>query len=97
MRERDIERKFVAEIKKNEGLAPKFISPGLNGMPDRLVLLPKGIMAFVEVKCEGGKLSPIQIKRKSQLESLGFKVYVIDDVGCIQRIIQEIGGANIGT
>ncbi len=48
------------------------------GVPDRLVLLPKGKIYFVELKAPGKKLRPLQLKRKEQLESLGFKVYVID-------------------
>jgi len=50
MLEKYIEKKLVAEVKKMGGIAAKFISPGLDGMPDRLVLLPLGKMAFVELK-----------------------------------------------
>ena len=58
MKERDIERKFVAEVKKNGGLALKFITPSMSGMPDRLVLMPYGMLAFVEVKAKGKKPRP---------------------------------------
>ena len=50
MRESELERKFVAKVKENGGFALKFVSPGYDGMPDRLVLLPSGVMAFVEIK-----------------------------------------------
>jgi hypothetical protein len=50
MREKALERKFMNETKKSGGLYPKFVSPGFDGMPDRIVLLPKGQIAFVEVK-----------------------------------------------
>ena len=50
MRERFIERKFVEAVKKKGGFAPKFVSPGLDGMPDRIVLFPIGKIAFVELK-----------------------------------------------
>ena len=50
MREKTVEAKLVATVKAMGGLAPKFISPGYDGMPDRLVLLPNGILAFVELK-----------------------------------------------
>ena len=40
MREKAIEAKLVQTIKSMGGLAPKFVSPGLDGMPDRIVLLP---------------------------------------------------------
>ena len=51
-REREIEKYFVQQVKKNGGLAPKFVSPGWDGVPDRLVLLPDGRMAFVELRQE---------------------------------------------
>lgn len=58
MREKTIERKFVAAVKAAGGLALKFTSPGFDGMPDRSVLLPGGKMAFVEVKAPGEKPRP---------------------------------------
>ena len=90
MREKYIEQKLVGAVKAVGGIAPKFVSPGFDGMPDRLVLLNGGRIAFVELKCPGGKLRPLQIKRKSQLESLGFKVYVIDDIKQIGGVLDEI-------
>ena len=49
MDEKFIEKKFTEAVKKAGGLAPKFVSPGLNGVPDRIVLLPDGHMAFAEL------------------------------------------------
>ena len=46
MLESVIERKFVMEVKKRGGWAVKFVSPGLDGVPDRLVLFPGGKAAF---------------------------------------------------
>ena len=67
MRERFIERKFVEAVKKKGGFAPKFVSPGLDGMPDRIVLFPMGRIAFVELKAPGEKMRPLQVRRKRQL------------------------------
>lgn len=61
------------------GLALKIVSPGLDGMPDRIVFLLHGKMVFVEIKTHGNKKRPLQVRRKSQLESLGFSVYRLDD------------------
>lgn len=55
MRERFIEKKLVDAVKKMGGFAPKFVSPGLDGMPDRIVLFPMGRIAFVELKAPGEK------------------------------------------
>ncbi|MCX7749188.1 MAG: VRR-NUC domain-containing protein [Clostridia bacterium] len=90
MREKTIERQLVAEVRKNGGLALKLVSPGFDGIPDRLVLLPKGIIAFVELKRLGEKLRPLQVKRKRQLQSLGFLVYCIDGIEQIGGVLDEI-------
>ena len=58
MREKVVEGKLVRAVKKAGGLAIKFASPGQSGMPDRLVILPTGCVAFVEVKAPGGKVRP---------------------------------------
>ena len=90
MREKTIEAKLVRTVKSMGGLAPKFVSPGFDGMPDRIVLLPYGRLAFVEVKAYGKKPRPLQVRRKSQLESLGFSVYCLDDATQIGGILDEI-------
>ena len=92
MNEKIIERKLIKAAKNMGGLALKFISPGYDGVPDRIVLFPGGRIAFVEVKAPGKTLRPLQVRRKRQLESLGFKVYVLDDPGQIEEILQSIGG-----
>lgn len=90
MRESQIEAKLKKMVEKMGGVAPKFISSGLIGMPDRLVLLPGGHMAFVEVKAPGKVPPPLQESRHRMLRKLGFKVYVLDDAGQIGGILDEI-------
>ena len=92
MREKEIEKKLTQAVKCMGGICPKFISPGYDGVPDRIILFPGGRIAFVEVKAPGKTLRPLQVRRKRQLESLGFKVYVLDDPGQIEEILQETGG-----
>ena len=89
-REKHIERSLVKEVKHHGGLALKFISPGWDGVPDRIVLFPGGKMAFIELKAPGKKMRPLQMRRKHQLEKYGFRVYCIDDVEMIGGIIDEI-------
>jgi len=91
MLEKVIENRLIQAVKAFDGIAPKFISPGFDGMPDRIVLLPKGRIAFVEVKAMGCKPRPLQASRHGMLRRLGFKVYVLDDVEQIQSILTEIG------
>jgi hypothetical protein len=90
MQEKYIEKKLVAAVKSLGGMAPKFVSPGIDGMPDRIVLLPMGKIAFVECKATGKKMRPLQNKRKKQLEALGFLVYCLDDIEQIGGILSEI-------
>ena len=90
MLEKVIEKKLVAAVKKMGGIAAKFVSPGLDGMPDRLVLLPNGKMAFVELKAPGKKPRPLQIRRIKLLQKLGFACYVIDNDDQIGGILDEI-------
>lgn len=80
MLERTIELKFVKEVKKAGGIALKLVCPGYIGMPDRLVLMPKGKMFFAEMKAPGQKSRPVQVKRHEMLRNLGFKVYVVDSL-----------------
>ena len=90
MRESTIERKLTTEVKKRGGLAPKFTSPGFDGVPDRLVLLPKGRMAFIELKAPGKKPRALQKRRMKQLSALGFSCYVVDNTDVIGGVIDEI-------
>ena len=90
MREKLIEQKLVRAAKLAGGLAFKFVSPGFDGMPDRLVLLPGGKIAFVEVKTHGMTPRPLQKKRHEMLRRLGFRVYVLDEPEQIGGIISEI-------
>lgn len=90
MREKAIEQKLTSSVRQIGGICPKFVSPGFDGMPDRIVLLPKGHMAFVEVKAPGKKPRPLQAARHGLLRRLGFKVYVLDDPEQIGGILDEI-------
>jgi len=92
MNEKAIEQKLVLAVKSMGGIAPKFVSPGFDGMPDRLILLPGGSVAFVEVKAPGNKPRPLQLARHKLLRDLGFKVYVLDSVAGIETILSDMGG-----
>jgi hypothetical protein len=93
MREKYTEQKLVKAVKFMGGLALKFISPGFDGSPDRLILLPNGRIAFIELKATGKRMRPLQVRRKRQLESLGFSVYCIDKPEQIGGMLDEIQSA----
>ena len=90
MKEKTIEKKLILAAKNMGGIALKFMNPGLDGMPDRIVLLPEGRIAFVEVKAPGKKPGPLQLARHDMLRRLGFKVFVLDDTSQIGDILDEI-------
>lgn len=93
MLESVIESRLRQEAKKRGGMALKFVSPGMNGVPDRIVLMPGGKMAFVELKAPGKAPRALQEKRIRQLRRLEFLVYVLDGTERIGGILDEIQGA----
>lgn len=90
MREKTIEQKLVLMVKQQGGICLKFVSPGFDGVPDRIVLLPDGHIAFVEVKAPGKKPRALQESRHRLLRRLGFRVYVLDDEKEIGGMLGEI-------
>ena len=95
MLEKTIEHKLTVAVKKAGGIAVKFVSPSFDGMPDRLVLLPDGLIAFVELKAPGKRPRPLQEARHRPLRSLGFKVYVIDKPEQIGGMLDELQAARL--
>jgi hypothetical protein len=90
MREKDIEQKLLTAVKAYGGVCWKFTSPGTAGVPDRIVLMPHGKIAFVEVKAPGEKPRPIQRLRIRTLRRLGFKAFVLDSPDQIGGIIDAV-------
>ena len=90
--EKKLEQKLVKAVRNIGGLALKFVSPGCDGVPDRLILIAYGKVAFVEVKAKGKKPRPIQIRRINQIKNLGFLVFILDDEKDIPSIIKQVKG-----
>lgn len=90
MREKQVEQKLVKAVKSHDGICPKLVSPGMDGMPDRMVLLPGCRIGFVEVKAPGQKPRPLQEQRHRILRKLGFPVFVMDDPAQAEDIIREV-------
>ena len=88
--EKHIEHTLSEMVKRLGGLCPKFVSPGLAGVPDRIILLPEGKVAFAELKAPGKKPRPLQLRRIAKLRRLGFKTYVIDSIEQIGGVLDEI-------
>lgn len=92
MREKDIERILVSEVKKLGGRAYKWTSPGNDGVPDRIVILPGRPPIFAELKTDRGKLTALQKVQIDRLRGLGQDVRVLYGMDHVGRFLKEIGG-----
>jgi hypothetical protein len=86
-RESSLESKFKKAVEKKGGWALKLLSVHINGLPDRIVLLPGGIIFFAELKTTKKTAEKIQEFQHRKLRKLGFKVYVIDNSQQIKDIL----------
>lgn len=90
MLESTLERRFVNMVRKSGGRAYKFVSPGNLGVPDRIAILPRGRIWFVELKTETGRLSQVQKIQIDTLRSLGMNVFVLWGEKGLQRFREEV-------
>lgn len=93
--ERKVEEYIIGYVKSLGGLCYKFVSPGRNGVPDRIVILPPGRVYFVELKAAGQKPRPSQLAVHREMESAGVKVYVLDSRAAVDLFLQEVAGVGI--
>lgn len=88
MREKALEVKLRDAVRAIGGQAFKLVCPGTAGVPDRMLLMPEGRVAFVEVKAPGCRPGKLQAARIRQLRALGFYVFVLDSAEQIAGIIE---------
>jgi len=90
MNEKALEKKLRDEVKKLGGIALKFSSPHFTGFPDRIVLMPKGRVWFVEMKSTGQKTTSRQELVIGDLRKMDHKVWVIDNTDLLTQFLKEI-------
>lgn len=90
MQEKDIEKYFVRRVRDAGGKAYKFVSPGNNGVPDRMVCLPGGRVVFVELKAPGKVPRPMQIHQIGILREFGFRVEIVDSKESVDEFISSL-------
>lgn len=91
MRERDIEKILVSEVRRLGGRAYKWVSPGNDGVPDRIVIFPGKPPVFVELKTDTGKLSALQTVQIKRLMDLGQPVEVVKGIDGLSQFFQDHG------
>lgn len=91
-RERDIEKWLRDKIRQMGGIAMKFTSPGNDGVPDRIAILPGGQVWFIELKKDGETPTKIQEWQIERLRKLGCNVTVITGMEGARAWIWEVIG-----
>lgn len=95
MSEKEIERRMCEMVHSRGGLAYKFTSPNSRGVPDRVVITPRGEVWFVELKAASGRLSALQKWRKAELEKRGANVRVIRGWEAAKAFVEEVMGDGV--
>jgi hypothetical protein len=86
--ERDVEARLVRGVRKLGGRCWKWVSPGRAGVPDRIVLLPHGVVAFVELKDDGGTVSQVQDLTIREIRNLGHLAYVVRGAAGVDAFLE---------
>lgn len=90
MTERQIEERMGREVRKRGGMFLKFLSPGLAGVPDRIIITPGGRVVFVELKTIVGRLSRIQEWVVSEMRKRHADVRVVYGVEEAMTLVNEL-------
>jgi hypothetical protein len=88
VREKAIETYLRDQVRKAGGAAMKWVSPGNNGVPDRIVIMPGGRVVFVELKAPGRKPTALQLYQHDRLRDLGCAVLVIDSKEKVDSMLE---------
>lgn len=89
MLEKDIEKILVNEVKKLGGRAYKWVSPGNDGVPDRIVILPGLQPIFVELKTETGRLGAIQNVQIDRLRKMKQNVKILYGESQVRDFLED--------
>lgn len=90
MLEREIEKKLVDGIRRLGGRAYKWVSPGSNGVPDRIIVMPGGRILFVELKTSTGVVSKLQKMQIRMLSQMGCEVRVVFGMDGVQDLLDRL-------
>lgn len=91
MKESELEKILVREVRKEGGRAYKWVSPGNDGVPDRIVIFPNGEIFFIELKADRGKVGPLQEKQIELLRGLRQRAGVVRGITGLTEFFRGIG------
>lgn len=95
MKESQIEQRLVRKVREQGGLCYKFVSPANPGVPDRIVITPKGQTIYVELKTEVGRLANIQKWQIGQMQQRGADVRVLRGLSEVEAFVGEVFGGGV--
>lgn len=87
--EAKLEAKFTKRVRSLGGIAFKFVSPGYSGVTDRLVLVPGGVVVFVEIKVIGGKMNALQLAFERLVTGKRAEYFVIWCEADIEKFVEK--------
>ena len=90
MKEYVVEKHLVQKTQDCGGLCFKFISPGVAGVPDRIVILPGGKIGFAEMKAPGKKPRRLQRAVIRDLYRRGCRVATIDSLKSVEGFVRRL-------
>jgi hypothetical protein len=88
-RENKVESYLNSQIEKLGGITRKWVSPGHDGVPDRIIII-HGLIYFVEVKTPDGVMSPVQVREQERLYNAGAPVCVVYGAEGVDHFIREV-------
>lgn len=89
MREKEVEKYLIRKVSSLGGIAFKFVSPGMSGVPDRIVCY-QGQSFFVELKAPGSKPRELQMAMAKRIRTTGMKVYCISNKEQVNDLIKVL-------
>ena len=94
MRESEIEKYLVKRCKEEGILCRKIEYVGRRGAPDRMLVLG-GIIVFVELKQESGKVSRLQKIEHNKLKEYGVNVAIVWSVYDVNHVLFSYFGIEL--
>ena len=93
VRENEVEAYLRRQVEKLGGLCLKIPADYMRGIPDRIVLLPHGVLVWVETKRpSGGRVSGSQLVVHEMLRRLGQQVVIVWSKEEADELLHRLAG-----